>query len=87
MSLDLERIQGPKRLNNRLDAEAEESWRYAGQQLGLDLNSGLDNLGLDDLRRLRSDKVVPRSFGSEMGRPLTAYEATGSYQPEVAFGL
>lgn len=92
MSLDLARVMGPARLNSRLDAEEEEAWRYAGEQLGLDLNAqeGLSNLGLDDLRRLRSDKVVPRSFGSELGqasREMTAYEATGSYQPEVAFGV
>ena len=91
MSIDLEAIGGPSRLSTRRDAVEEEAWRFAGQEFGLnlgemDIEEGLQNLGLEDLRRLRSDKVVPRTFGSEMGRGLSHYEASGSYQPEVAYG-
>ena len=83
-------IDSLARLATRNDASLAEDWRYAGKELGLDLNEGLQNLGLEDLRRLRSDKVIPNSFGSELGQAseeMTAYEATGSYQPEVAFGM
>ena len=79
-------IDALARLSTRNDASPDEDWRYAGKELGLDLNEGLSNLGLEDLRRLRSDKVVPRTFGSEIGRGLSHYEASGSYQPEVAYG-
>ncbi len=91
MSIDLEAVNGPSRLATRRDAVEEEAWRFAGQKLGLDveemdIEEGLQNLGLEDLRRLRSDKVVPNSFGSEYGKGLSHYEASGSYQPEVAYG-
>ena len=49
------------RLATRNDARPDEDWRFAGQKLGVNLTEGLPNLGLQDLRRLRSDKVVPRS--------------------------
>ena len=76
------------RLATRNDARPDEDWRFAGQKLGVNLTEGLPNLGLQDLRRLRSDKVIPRTFGSEIGRASQeAWEATGSYQPEVAFGV
>ena len=91
MSIDLDGLNGPSRLATRRDAVEEEPWRYAGQEFGLslgemDIEEGLQNLGLEDLRRLRSDKVIPRTFGSEYGKGLSHYEASGSYQPEVAYG-
>lgn len=91
MSIDLEAVNGPSRLATRRDAVEEEPWRYAGQEFGLslgemDIEEGLQNLGLEDLRRLRSDKVVPRTFGSEYGKGLSHYEASGSYQPDIAYG-
>ena len=91
MSIDLDAIGGPSRLSTRRDAVEEEAWRFAGQEFGLnlgemDIEEGLKNLGIEDLRRLRSDKVIPGSFGSEYGKGLSHYEASGSYQPEVAYG-
>ena len=60
-----------------------------GQEAGRHLTEGLPNLGFDDLRRLRSDKVIPRTFGSEIGRASLKMGAPTkrSYQPEVAFGV
>ena len=82
------------RLATRSDA-SEPEWRMAGDQLALNLNEGLNQLGLDDLRRIRTDKAVPSSFGSSYGtarleiQPENSepgYTESGSYQPSVAYG-
>lgn len=91
MSFDLNAIQGPARLAGRSEAD-EEEWRYAGQQLGINLNTyeGISNAGLDDLRRIRGDKMIPKNFNSMMTvRPELSepgYTESGSYQPSVAYG-
>ena len=91
MSFDLNAIQGPARLAGRSE-ETEGEWRYAGEQLGINLNAheGLSNAGLDDLRRIRGDKMIPKNFNSMMSvRPELSepgYSESGSYQPEVAYG-
>ena len=91
MSFDLNAIQGPARLAGRSE-ETEGEWRYAGEQLGINLNAheGISNAGLDDLRRIRTDKAVPRNFNSMMTvRPELSepgYTESGSYQPSVAYG-
>ena len=96
MSFELDPVQGPRRLATFHDAK-EDEWRFAGDQLALQLNSyeGIPNKSLDDLRRLRSDKYIPRSFGSEYGTtPLSVipensepgYFESGAYQPSVAYG-
>ena len=91
MSFELDAVQGPSRLAGRTQPKAEE-WRYAGEQLGLDLNAheGISNTGLDDLRRMRGDKFIPRSFSSMMEvRPELSepgYSESGAYQPSVAYG-
>ena len=89
--MELDAILGPARLAGRRDA-TEEEWRYAGRDLGIDLNAyeGMENTGLDDLRRVRGDKLIPRSFSHmmevkpELSEP--GYSESGSYQPEVAYG-
>ena len=82
------------RLATRSD-ETEGNWRFAGQQFGLNLNEGLEALGLEDLRRIRADKAIPRSFGSSYGQASLrivpensepGYTESGSYQPAVAYG-
>ena len=91
MSTELDPIYGPSRLSGR-QSEEEEEWRYAGQKLGVDLNAyeGISGEGLEDLRRMRGDKYIPRSFGSLMEvRPELSepgYSESGAYQPEVAYG-
>ena len=91
MGIELNSIQGPARLAGRSE-ESEGDWRYAGQQLGINLNAheGMSNTSLDDLRRIRTDKAVPKNFNSMMNvRPELSdpgYEASGSYQPEIAYG-
>ena len=48
---------------------------------------------LDEMRRaFRRDKLIPRSLAGEMNRMAPEnsepeYSMTGSYQPEVAYGL
>jgi len=91
MSTELDPIYGPSRLAGRRPEE-EDEWRYAGQQFGIDLNTheGISNTGLDDLRRMRGDKFIPRTFGSlmevkpELSEP--GYTDSGSYQPEFTYG-
>ena len=91
MGIELNSIQGPARLAGRSE-ESEGDWRYAGQQLGINLNAheGMSNASLDDLRRMRSDKFVPSNFNSMMRvRPELSepgYSESGGYQPEVAYG-
>lgn len=83
-------IDRPLKLSGRSDATNE--WRYAGQQLGINLNSyeGIPDAGVADLRRVRSDKFIPDNFNSMMKvRPELSepgYTESGSYQPEVAYG-
>ncbi len=67
--------------------------RLAGELLGVDLNEGVPDASIDDLRRgFRRDKLIPRSlmrgFNSvEPENSQPGYSMTGSYQPSVAFGL
>lgn len=67
-----------------------DEFRMAGTELGLDLREGLGPMDLDNLSRaFRRDKLIPRSLSSDM-KPENSepeYSMTGSYQPEVAFGL
>ena len=91
MSFELEPVP---RLATRSDA-SEAPWRFAGDQLVLNLNDGIEQLGLDDLRRIRTDKAIPSSFGSSYGQESLSivpensepgYTESGSYQPAVAYG-
>ena len=61
--------------------------RLAGEDLGLDIREGLGRFDLDEMRRaFRRDKLIPRSLMSpENSEP--EFTLTGSYQPEVTFGL
>ena len=65
----------------------------AGDLLGIDLNEGVPDASIDDLRRgFRRDKMIPRSLMSgfnsvEPENSQPGYSMTGSYQPSVAFGL
>ncbi len=67
--------------------------RLAGELLGVDLNEGVPDASIDDLRRgFRRDKLIPRSLMSgfnsvEPENSQPGYSMTGSYQPSVAFGL
>tara|TARA_B100001121_G_scaffold297093_1_gene303149 strand:- start:355 stop:558 length:204 start_codon:yes stop_codon:yes gene_type:complete len=63
--------------------------RLAGTELGLDLREGLGSMNLDNALRFRRDKLIPRSLQSAMApeRSEPYFSMTGSYQPEVAFGL
>ena len=91
MSTELNPILGPSRLSGRQAAQ-EPEWRYAGDRLSasIDAYEGIDNAGLDDLRRIRGDKMIPRSFSGMMEvRPELSepgYTESGSYQPSVAYG-
>lgn len=65
-------------------------FRLAGTELGLDLREGIGRMDLDELKRgFRRDKLIPRSLQSEMAPENSEpyYSLTGSYQPEVAFGI
>ena len=65
----------------------------AGDLLGVDLNEGVPDASIEDLRRgFRRDKMIPRSLMSgfqevEPENSQPGYSMTGSYQPSVAFGL
>ena len=65
----------------------------AGELLGVDLNEGVPDASIEDLRRgFRRDKMIPRSLMSgfqeiEPENSQPGYSMTGSYQPSVAFGL
>jgi hypothetical protein len=91
MATELDPIYGPSRLAGRQE-ESSGDWRYAGEQLGINLNAheGLSDAGLEDLRRIRGDKMIPKNFNSMMTvRPELSepgYSESGSYQPEVAYG-
>jgi hypothetical protein len=91
MSTELDPVYGPSRLAGRR-SEEEGDWRYAGQQLGINLNAyeGMSGAGLEDLRRIRGDKYIPKSFSGMMEvRPELSepgYSASGGYQPEIAYG-
>ena len=55
--------------------------------------AGLGRFDLDEMRRaFRRDKLIPRSLAGEMNKMAPEYSEpeysmTGSYQPEVAYGL
>ena len=67
--------------------------RLAGADLGLDIREGMGRFDLDEMRRaFRRDKLIPRSLAGEMNKMAPEYSEpeysmTGSYQPEVAYGL
>ena len=67
--------------------------RLAGEDLGLDIREGLGRFDLDEMRRaFRRDKLIPRSLAGEMNKMAPEYSEpeysmSGSYQPEVAYGL
>ena len=67
--------------------------RLAGADLGLDIREGMGRFDLDEMRRaFRRDKLIPRSLTGEMNRMAPEnsepeYSLSGSYQPEVAYGL
>ena len=67
--------------------------RLAGEDLGLDIREGLGRFDLDEMRRaFRRDKLIPRSLAGEMNKMAPeysepGYSMSGSYQPEVAYGL
>ena len=67
--------------------------RLAGEGLGLDVREGMGRFDLDEMRRaFRRDKLIPRSLAGEMNKMAPEYSEpeysmTGSYQPEVAYGL
>ena len=73
----------------------DELMRMAGVDLGLDIREGLGRFDLDEMRRaFRRDKLIPRSLAGEMNMNQMApeysepeYSMTGSYQPEVTYGL
>ena len=73
----------------------EFDFRMAGTDLGLDIREGLGRFDLDEMRRaFRRDKLIPRSLAGEMNMNQMApeysepeYSMTGSYQPEVTYGL
>ena len=72
-----------------------DEFRMAGTDLGLDIREGLGRFDLDEMRRaFRRDKLIPRSLASEMNMNQMApeysepeYSMSGSYQPEVTYGL
>ncbi|HCA36602.1 MAG TPA: hypothetical protein DEP13_08180 [Gammaproteobacteria bacterium] len=67
--------------------------RLAGADLGLDIREGLGRFDLDEMRRVfRRDKLIPRSLSGEMNKMAPEYSEpeysmSGSYQPEVTYGL
>ena len=67
--------------------------RLAGEDLGLDIREGLGRFDLDEMRRaFRRDKLIPRSLAGEINKMAPEYSEpeysmTGSYQPEVAYGM
>ena len=67
--------------------------RLAGADLGLDIREGMGRFDLDEMRRaFRRDKLIPRSLAGEMNKMAPEfsepeYSMTGSYQPEVTYGL
>ena len=67
--------------------------RLAGEDLGLDIREGLGRFDLDEMRRaFRRDKLIPRSLAGEMNKMAPEYSEpeysmSGSYQPEVTYGM
>tara|TARA_B000000532_G_scaffold235112_1_gene220168 strand:- start:231 stop:446 length:216 start_codon:yes stop_codon:yes gene_type:complete len=67
--------------------------RLAGADLGLDIREGMGRFDLDEMRRaFRRDKLIPRSLAGSMNEMAPEYSEpeysmTGSYQPEVTYGL
>jgi hypothetical protein len=69
-----------------------EGLRFAGDMFDLDLREGLKDNNLDSLRRVfRRDKLIPSLYKTfnEMSPENSEpeYTMSGSYQPEVAYGL
>ena len=68
-------------------------FRLAGTDLGLDIREGLEPFNLDEMRRaFRRDKLIPRSLAKEFNQMAPEnsepeYSMSGSYQPEVSYGL
>lgn len=67
--------------------------RLAGADLGLDIREGMGRFDLDEMRRaFRRDKLIPRSLAGEMNKMAPEYSEpeysmSGSYQPEVTYGM
>ncbi len=67
--------------------------RLAGNELGLDIREGIGRFDLDEMKRaFRRDKLIPRSLQTGFNKMAPEnsepeYSMTGSYQPEVSYGL
>jgi len=67
--------------------------RLAGNELGLDIREGMGRFDLDEMKRaFRRDKLIPRSLEAGFNKMAPEnsepeYSMTGSYQPEVSYGL
>ena len=67
--------------------------RLAGNELGLDIREGMGRFDLDEMKRaFRRDKLIPRSLETGFNKMAPEnsepeYSMTGSYQPEVSYGL
>ena len=67
--------------------------RMAGTDLGLDIRDGLSPFNLNEMRRVfRRDKLIPRSLQTGFNKMAPEnsepeYTLTGSYQPEITYGL
>lgn len=66
---------------NSLETDEGYLLPFAGTRLGVDLRAGLPDprAGLDELRRIRSDKLIPWA--------PSMYEQLGSVQPPETFGV
>ena len=68
-------------------------FRLAGTELDLDIRDGLSPFNLNEMRRaFRRDKLIPRSLETELNKMAPEnsepeYTLTGSYQPEITYGL
>ena len=64
--------------------------KFAGDDLGIDINEGISSGNLDSLVRMRVDKLFPNLEGSfnEMAPENSEpeYSQSGIYKPVVAFG-
>ena len=67
--------------------------RLAGADLGLDIREGMGRFVLVEMwRYFRRDKLMPRSWAGVLNKMAAVfsepeYSMTGSYQPEVTYGL
>lgn len=70
-----------------------DDFRMAGTELELDIRDGLSPFNLNEMRRaFRRDKLIPRSLVSDFNEMAPEnsepeYGMSGSYQPEVGYGL